>query len=572
MQSRVPRLLLLVVVSCLLPAAPTSAQWWKDPPPANRLDQRITDASGDTAGRLKWDDGYIEVKAGATNDPAITLNPAHARGLALDAARQLAYFKLAEIVEGVAVDGVTVVKNAMVDDQTIRTTVQARIKGARVLSQTATTQPNGSVWAEVVMGLLIKGPGSVVAPVASWAASKPVDPFPADRGFRVNDQYTGLVIDASDTKFSPALAPRVVEEGSAKVVFGPQLVQMSALSQQGAVGYAARMADARDGGRAGSNPLIVHAIADAGDRKGDLVISRKDADRILAADRASGFLAKGAVVVVIGKDFHEIATGPGKRHALVIGINDYKQGVPGALNKLDFAARDAEAVARTLSTRGGFGAGAVTLLKDEDATRAKVIENLKSLRSRIGEDDVVLIYFSGHGSMGMGEDGKPHYYLIPQNGVLTDLNRTALLDDLLEELIGQLPSRQVVMILDACYSGGGGTAIRARGVKNPTLTTLPAPRPLIEPTAGRIFMAASKPEQVAWEDDQRKGGLFTSYVIEGLSGAADRDGRGVVTALDLYQFVSPRVREYARQEIKADQTPILEVRGLSGEVELARRR
>jgi hypothetical protein len=561
-----------LVLWCLL-ALPASvhAQWWKEPPAPNRLDQRVTDPSGDTAGRLKWDDGYIEVKAGATNDPAVTLNAAHGRGLALDAARQLAYFKLAEIVEGVNVDGVTVVKNAMVEDQTVRTTVQARIKGARVLNETVTPQPDGSFWAEVVMGLLIRGPGGIAAPVSSWAAARPVDTFAPDRSFRVNDQYTGLVIDASDTTFSPALAPRVVEEGTGKVVFGPQLVQMASLSQQGAVGYAPRMADARDSGRAGPNPLIVHAIAD-GTRKGDLVLTRRDAERVLAADQTGAFLAKGAVVVVIGKDFHEVATGSGKRHALVVGINDYRQGVDGALNKLDFAARDAEALARTLSTRGGFSQDAVTLLRDAEATRDKVIEALKALRSRVGEDDVVLFYFSGHGSMGTGSDGKGHYYLIPQDGTLADLNKSALMDDLMEELIGQLPSRQVVIVLDACFSGGGGGAIRARGVRNANLTVPPAPRPLIEPTSGRIFMAASKPEQVAWEDDQRKGGLFTSYVIEGLSGAADRDGRGVVTALDLYQFVSPRVRDYARQEIKADQTPILEVRGLSGEIELARRR
>jgi hypothetical protein len=565
-------LLLFLALGGLVVAPPSvCAQWWKESPPANRLDQRITDPSGETAGRLKWDDGYIEVKAGATADKAIALNAAHERGLALDAARQLAYFKLAEVVEGVSVDGVTVVKNAMVDDQTVRTTVQARIKGARVLNETVTTQPDGSVWAEVVMGLLIRGPDGITAPVASWAAAKPVDAFSADRGFRVNDQYTGLVIDASDTGFSPALAPRVIEEGSGKVVFGPQMVQSASLSQQGAVGYAVRMADVRDSGRVGSNPLIVHAVGDAGGRKGDLMLTRRDADRVIAADRAGGFLGKGAVVVVIGKDFHELATGQGKRHALVIGINEYRQGVGGALNKLDFAARDAEALARALSVRGGFNPGSVVLLKDQDATRTRVIESLKSLRSRVSEEDVVLIYFSGHGSMGTGNDGRGHYYLIPQDGVLTNLNGTALMDDLLEELIGQLPSRQVVIILDACYSGGGTGAIRARGAKNPTLTTPPAPRPLIEPTAGRIFMAASKPEQVAWEDDRRKGGLFTSYVIEGLSGAADRDGRGIVTALDLYQFVAPRVRDYARQQIKAEQTPILEVRGLSGEIELARR-
>jgi len=96
-------------------------------------------------------------------------------------------------------------------------------------------------------------------------------------------------------------------------------------------------------------------------------------------------------------------------------------------------------------------------------------------------------------------------------------------------------------------------------------------RPLIEASAGRVVISASRPDQAAFEDDQR-GGLFTSFILEGLRGPADLDGDGKVTVLELYQFVSPRVREYSRQHYQAEQTPVLEVRGLSGEIVMARRR
>jgi hypothetical protein len=189
---------LAVLALAVASPAPAAAQWWKDPAPQSRLDQRITDGSGQSAGRLKWDDGYIEVQAGATADRALAFNKAHERSLALDAARQLGYFKLAEIVEGVAIDGVTVVKNAMVADQTVRSTVQARIKGAVVVSETVKDLPDGSVWAEIVMGLRLRGGGSVTDSVAGWSAARPADTFKADQSFRVNDTYTGLIIEASD--------------------------------------------------------------------------------------------------------------------------------------------------------------------------------------------------------------------------------------------------------------------------------------------------------------------------------------------------------------------------------------
>ena len=556
-------------LAAVLAPAPAAAQWWKDPP-QSKLDQKIVSPAGDTAARLKWDDGYIEVKAGATADKALALNKPHERSLALDAARQLGYFQLAEIVEGVAIDGVTVVKQAMVADQTVRSTVQARIKGAVVVSQNVQDLPDGSVWAEVVMGLRLRGSGGVTDSIAAWAAARPADTFRADQGFRVNEAYTGLVVDASDAGFSPALAPRLLEEGSGKIVFGPHTVGAAALSQSGPVGYAPALSEARQGGRVGGNPLIVRAIGAAGGRKGDLLLSARDAERVLAADRASGFLARAAVVLVLGKEQRELAAQPGKRHAFLVGVDDYRQGVKGSYTPLNFAARDAQALGQLLAGSGGFAAAAVTLLSNQTATRDRIVEGLRALRTRVGEEDSVVLFFSGHGSVGPGPDGRLHYYLVPHDGQVTDLAGTALMDDLLEELIGQLPARQVVVILDACYSGGGGGVIRSRAMTNPGVTALPAARPLIEATAGRVVVAASRPDQPAYEDD-RRGGLFTSFVLDGLRGGADLNGDGVVSVLELFQFVSPRVRDYSRQNYQSEQTPVLEVRGLSGEIVLARR-
>jgi len=546
----------------LLSPAPASAQWWKDPPPQSRLDQRITDGGGQTAGRLKWDDGYIEVQAGATADKVLALNKAHERSLALDAARQLCYLKLAEIVEGVAIDGVTIVKNAMILDQTVRSTVQARIKGAVIVSENVKDLADGSVWAEVVMGLRLRGTGSLTETVAGWSAARPADPYKPDPTFRVGDSYSGLIVQASDAGFSPALAPRIIEEGTQKIVFGPGTVQLASLSQIGPVGYAAALVDARQGGRAGANPLIVRAVDAAGARKGDLVLSRKDAERILAADRTGGFLSRAAVVVVLGKEQRELA--PGAQHALLIGINEYGgSGLP----PLSYAARDAQALAGALQA----GGGSVTLLENRNATRAGIVDALRALPARVREEDSVVLFFSGHGAIGNGQDGKPHYFLVPQDGLLADLGKTGLMDDDLEELVGKIPARQVVVFLDACYSGGGTTVIRARGVDNPAVRPPATARPLIEASTGRVVISASRPDQPAFEDD-RRGGLFTSFLVEGLRGAADLDGDGKITALELYQFVSPRVREYSRQNYQAEQTPVLEVRSATGEIVLARRR
>jgi hypothetical protein len=566
---RTARLIVAAVVvgiASLGSVSSAGAQWWKERA-ENRLDQRVVDATGQTAARLKWDDGYIEVRADAGADPAIALNRAHARGLAVDAARQLAYFKLAEIVEGVAIDGVTVVKNAIVDDQTVRSSVRATIQGARVVSENVTDSADG-VWAAVVMGLRLRGSGSLSESIAGYATSRPADVYRSDQRFGVNDVYTGVVVDASDVKFSPAVAPRLLEEASNKPIFGAHVVEPAAFARQGAVGYALSLGEARRNARVGTNPLIVRAIGVAGPNNADLVLSKRDAERVAAADRTGRFLKNAGVVVVRGADRGEWTT-PRARHALVVGIDDYPQAGGGAPTALSFAARDARTVAAVLAQDSG--AGAVTLVENGAATRTRVLESLRALRDRVRDEDTVVFFFSGHGSVGTGKDGRAHYYLVPHDGRLSDLAATGLEDNELEELIGQLPARQVVVILDACYSGGAATVVRRRGVTNAAITGSPLARSLIEASAGRVVISASRPDQPAFEDDQR-GGIFTSFLLEGLGGLADVNNDGAVDVLELYQFLAPRVRDYTRQNYQQDQAPVLEVRNLSDPIVLARRR
>ena len=571
---RVGRLLALALAPAivLVVPAPASAQqvdqWWKRKPD-NRLEQRFAAPSGEREARIKWDGGFIEARAEAGADPAIARTKALARLHALRAARQLAYLELAERIEGVAIDGVTLVKNAMVVDQTVRSTVQAKIRGAVVVGESVTELSDGSVLAEVVVRLPLRGAGGITGSLTGFAASRPADPYRPNPAVTVSEPYTGVIVEASDSGFSLAAMGRLIEEGTGKLVYGPHMIQ-AAPRGEGPVGFAPAVDEARRSGRIGPNPLIVRAVGAGGATRGDLILSRNDAERVLAAERASGVLGKAAVVVVLGKERSELRAGSGRRHALVVGVSDYRQNVPGAFPRLTYAASDARALAGVLG-RSADGQGTVTVLQDRDATREKILEALVSLRGSVSEHDTLVLFFAGHGSIGRGDDGQSHYYLVPHDGQLTDLGTTALRDDRLEEALGNIPARQVVVILDACFSGGGAGLIRARGVTNPAAGAAPAAKGLIEASAGRVVISASKPDQVAWEDDQRRSGLLTSVLLDGLAGKADLNNDGAITAIELYQYALPLVRDYSRQHLPAEQTPVLEVRSLSDEIVLARR-
>ena len=562
----------LFVVSLVLCSAgiTAGAEWWKEPASASPLEQRILDPQGTIGARTKWDEGVFEVRAGATAVPRRAYNEAQARSQALRAAYILALRKLAEVIEGVQIDGATVVRNAMLESSQVQATVRARIQGARIVQEDVSTLGDGSIWAEVTVAYPVAGKDGLAAALAPWLVSRPTSAYTGLPGARTEDRYTGLIIDASGTGFSPALAPRLLAAGDQRLVYGPQTIQLAALEQKGIVGYSAALTDAIQSKRAGSTPLIVRAIEATGTRQGDLVVSTRDAERILAADRVGGFLSQAAVIVVLGKGPAGYAKAPGRRHALVIGVGNYPQAGPGSVPPLEFAARDAEALADLLMTRAGFPGEQVTLLRDGEATRQRVLDALRSLGSQVGEQDVVVVFFSGHGTTAPGSNGRSHYYLIPHDGRLGDPEGTALRDDVVEELVGQIPAKQVVVLLDACFSGRAGQLARVKGVS--AGTGVPGAGGIfVEATQGRVVISASRPNQPSVEDPATRHGVFTHFLLEALSGAADLDRDGMITVLEVFQYVSAKVREYTQQRFQFEQQPVLEVRGMSGQIILARK-
>lgn len=191
-----------------------------------------------------------------------------------------------------------------------------------------------------------------------------------------------------------------------------------------------------------------------------------------------------------------------RRYALLVGINEYANSQDTRpIRPLRFAAGDARDLATLLVQNGGYVPEDVQLLVNDQATREAIYTALRSLRSKVREEDTVVIFFSGHGTVGTARDGTSHYYLVPYDGRINDLYRTAIRDDALEELVGQLPSKKVIFVLDACHSG----EIRGnwiKGFSNPVLHTTPGRNSFMEGGEGRL-----RPEQ----RDHRPGGVSVPF-------------------------------------------------------------
>ena len=246
------------------------------------------------------------------------------------------------------------------------------------------------------------------------------------------------------------------------------------------------------------------------------------------------------------------ALGPkiANRWAVIIGVGDYEsKSVP----KPRFADSDADAMYRLLTARGGYPRENVVLLTDK-APEKPTLQNIRLalgdfLARKTAREDMVLIYYAGLGAPEADTATKEKdglvKYLIPRNVQPDTLKTTAFPMDEVQRILGRIAAERVVLLLDTSYSGlAGGRSFAPSNAKPRTLSEGFLER--LAQGRGRLVMTASGANEVALEPADLGHGLFTYYVLEGLSGKADRNGDGVVTVSELYPYVEDQVERRSR--------------------------
>jgi hypothetical protein len=297
----------LLTLTRLAPAH--ASEWWQSKQQSRPTDQiELTDSGHpgkpSEASRVNWEDGYIEVKAGATADTEDAVNQAHGYAMALKTARHLAYEKMAETVAGVNLIGDASYDRELMVDANLKTMVRAMIRDARVVDETQSQFPDGSVWAEVTLGLMLYGEGGLIRPTMDWQSRRPVAPTPASAPEPVAPApanqpiYTGLIIDATGLDARPAMLPKIVSPGG-QVIFGTGRIDRDYVIKHGLMGYQRSLENAKGLDRVGKNPLVVVPSSVSGGNRADFVVSQADADRIRAAAAQNNFLGQCRVVAVL---------------------------------------------------------------------------------------------------------------------------------------------------------------------------------------------------------------------------------------------------------------------------------
>jgi protein O-mannosyl-transferase len=236
----------------------------------------------------------------------------------------------------------------------------------------------------------------------------------------------------------------------------------------------------------------------------------------------------------------------GTTRAVVVGISEYRDS---AIWDLRFAHRDAQAFAGLLQS-GALGSVAqenIRVITDEEATEAHFRASLEWLLRESQAGDQAILYFSGHGDVGKlftkGEylllhDADPDAYIT--GGAMDVVTLQHILSTLsIEKNVG------VLLFMDACRSG------KMKEARLPGAQVWG--EALLRQEKNEIRLLSCRPEEDSREGEQWGGGhgVFTHFLLHGLSGLADLNGDGVVTAGELRNYLEENVRaevQPARQQ------------------------
>lgn len=275
-------------------------------------------------------------------------------------------------------------------------------------------------------------------------------------------------------------------------------------------------------------------------------------------------LPKAAVIDLLAAD-----DGPRsyEAYALVAGVCGY-QGE----HALAAPCRDARAVRAMLIQRLGYKPENVLYFIDapepgEATDGVPTAANLKLAverfheRGSVAESSSFFFYYSGHG--GYEKGARKDYGVLQPSGYFEHPDvptsvRGWDMQELLDDLRKGVPSKHVMVVLDACYSGW---AVGSKGEErlSDAVKSLWAER-------AEVVLTAGTRGQMAWEDEReqaawRWGGhsALTAFLLEGLgaSGAAQADVNGdrVVTDEELARFLKARVPAAVREGKQATQQP-----------------
>jgi hypothetical protein len=225
-----------------------------------------------------------------------------------------------------------------------------------------------------------------------------------------------------------------------------------------------------------------------------------------------------------------------KVYAVVVGVSSYDH-----MPTLKYTDDDAYRVYAFLrSPKGGaLENDQISILIDEAATKLQIMDAMRNTFAKAGPDDLILLYFSGHGLNGA-------FLPIDFDGYNNRLDHETI-----KSLLDESEAKYKICIADACHSGSL-LAMKSGSSKSILESYY---KSLAQAKEGTALIMSSKSQETSLESQGLRQGVFSHYLIKGLEGAADSGVKdNIITISELFNFVYQNVKEYTGKR----QTPVIE--------------
>ena len=240
-------------------------------------------------------------------------------------------------------------------------------------------------------------------------------------------------------------------------------------------------------------------------------------------------------------------------YALVVGTSDYK----GTTLDLKYPDLDAAAYKEMLQVSGAGLFGTRMQIKllstakgNTRPSRTAIRTALLDFATKAQPKDVLLVYFSGHGTTWPENDPNSQFYCLSADNESFDLSmpanrQLAIAQDSLQAWILEVKARKRILILDACNSGEVVKKLDA-GAKGNTLNT-DQRRALerMKDRSGFFVLAGSAADKLSYEDPRFGHGLLTYSLLNNMPKVAAANKDNYIDVGKLFQEVRDDVPKLA---------------------------
>ena len=236
-------------------------------------------------------------------------------------------------------------------------------------------------------------------------------------------------------------------------------------------------------------------------------------------------------------------------YAVVVGIAEYYE------NPLDYTDDDAWYFAeQLLQSPSMWDAGNIVLLLNSDATTSNFIAALNAISDVATPNDLLVIFYSGHGSQ--WADISPGDEIDGFDEALCFIDRD-MTDDSLATLLNNTSVGQLLVLVDACYSGGqirgkseAGSSPQSVGeglVEDLVRTSSSSGKDLDDISRSLVAITAAADFESSIESASLQHGVFSYYLLEAMTGLADDYGNydGLISAEECFKYLKPNVISYS---------------------------